>query len=148
MSCARTQRSAGPLRWTWRSTCSTACWSWDARSTSASPDPGRGRGQCARTHDPCTTLPVPAEAVCEPVEVDVAHIRPPSLEARRTGHERTHPVVDQPARRVDHSGVGRSHCRTSLQATDLELKSIDLDPLIKVGPDVGAVRHEMANGLD
>src|SRR3954453_12345491 len=31
--------SVGRLRWTWRSTCSTACRSWDARSTSASPDP-------------------------------------------------------------------------------------------------------------
>ena len=30
--------SVGPLRWTWRSTCSTACWSWDARTTSASPE--------------------------------------------------------------------------------------------------------------
>src|SRR4051794_26679205 len=31
--------SVGRPRWTWRSTCSTACRSWDARSTSASPDP-------------------------------------------------------------------------------------------------------------
>src|SRR3954463_8796756 len=31
--------SVGRRRWTWRSTCSTACRSWDARSTSASPDP-------------------------------------------------------------------------------------------------------------
>src|SRR4051795_774376 len=41
MSCARTRRSVGPLRWTWQSTCSTACWSWDARTTSAWPNPGR-----------------------------------------------------------------------------------------------------------
>src|SRR4051794_28819355 len=27
--------SVGRPRWTWRSTCSTACWSWDARTTSA-----------------------------------------------------------------------------------------------------------------
>src|SRR5215210_5086462 len=31
--------SVGRPRWAWRSTCSTACWTWDARSTSASPDP-------------------------------------------------------------------------------------------------------------
>src|SRR3954462_15381981 len=31
--------SVGRPRWTWRSTCSTACRSLDARSTSASPDP-------------------------------------------------------------------------------------------------------------
>src|SRR3982750_9284 len=53
MSCARTRRSVGPLRWTWPSTCSTACWSWDARPTSASPDPKRGWGHCARSPDPC-----------------------------------------------------------------------------------------------
>src|SRR5829696_6515446 len=41
MSCARTRRSVGPLRWTWPSTCSTACWSWDARTTSAWPNPVR-----------------------------------------------------------------------------------------------------------
>src|SRR3954453_12335327 len=53
MSCARTRTSVGRLRWTWPSTCSTACWSWDARTTSASPDPKRGWGQCARCLDPC-----------------------------------------------------------------------------------------------
>src|SRR3954453_3273638 len=37
---------------------------------------------------------------------------------------------------------------TSLQATDLEPKSIDVDPLIKVSHGVGAVCHELANGLD
>src|SRR5215212_2384214 len=37
MGCARTQRSAGPPRWTWRSTCSTACGNWDAQPTCASP---------------------------------------------------------------------------------------------------------------
>src|SRR4051812_17343002 len=56
MSCARTRTSVGPPRWTWRSTCSTACWSWDARTTSASPDPKRGWGQCAHSPDPCNTL--------------------------------------------------------------------------------------------
>src|SRR3954451_15641490 len=55
MSCARTRRSVGPLRWTWQSTCSTACWSWDARTTSASPNPGPGWGHCARIPDPCNT---------------------------------------------------------------------------------------------
>src|SRR5215218_3531425 len=48
--------SVGRPRWTWRSTCSITCWNWDARAPSASLDPGRGWGQCARTHDPCTTL--------------------------------------------------------------------------------------------
>src|SRR5215211_5732811 len=48
--------SVGRPRWTWRSTCSTACRTWGARSTSASPDPGRGWGQCGPTPDPCTTL--------------------------------------------------------------------------------------------
>src|SRR4051794_34521459 len=48
--------SVGRPRWTWRSTCSTACRNWDARPTSASPDPGRGWGQCGPTPDPCTTL--------------------------------------------------------------------------------------------
>src|SRR4051812_32746319 len=47
--------SVGRLRWTWRSTPSTACWSWDARSTSASPEPRQGWGNCARIPDPCTT---------------------------------------------------------------------------------------------
>src|SRR5687768_1703972 len=55
MSCARTRRSVGPLRWTWQSTCSTACWSWDARTTSAWPNPGPGWGHCARIPDPCNT---------------------------------------------------------------------------------------------
>src|SRR5215217_6537704 len=55
MSCARTRRSVGPLRWTWQSTCSTAYWSWDARTMSASPDPKRGWGHCARSPDPCNT---------------------------------------------------------------------------------------------
>src|SRR3982751_4583666 len=55
MSCARTRTSVGPPRWTWPSTCSTACWTWDARPTSASPDPKRGWGQCARIPDPCNT---------------------------------------------------------------------------------------------
>src|SRR3954466_15894733 len=55
MSCARTRTSVGPPRWTWRSTCSTACWTWDARPTSASPDPKRGWGQCAPSPDPCNT---------------------------------------------------------------------------------------------
>src|SRR3954453_9793067 len=55
MSGARTRRSVGPLRWTWQSTCSTACWSWDARTTSAWPNPGPGWGHCARIPDPCNT---------------------------------------------------------------------------------------------
>src|SRR3954453_23848256 len=55
MSCARTRTSVGPPRWTWPSTCSTACWTWDARPTSASPDPKRGWGQCAHSPDPCNT---------------------------------------------------------------------------------------------
>src|SRR3954469_23616924 len=38
MSCARIRMSVGPPRWTWRSMCSTACWSWDARTMSASPE--------------------------------------------------------------------------------------------------------------
>src|SRR3954465_6923271 len=54
MSCARTRTSVGPPRWTWRSTCSTACWTWDARPTPASPDPKRGWGQCAHSPDPCS----------------------------------------------------------------------------------------------
>src|SRR3954470_15221637 len=57
MSCARTRTSVGPPRWTWPSTCSTACWTWDARPTSASPDPQRGWGQCAHSPDPCNTAP-------------------------------------------------------------------------------------------
>src|SRR4030095_3175347 len=56
MSCARTRRSVGQLRWTWQSTCSTACWSWDARTMSASPDPKRGWGHCARSPDPCNRV--------------------------------------------------------------------------------------------
>src|SRR3954463_3736829 len=55
MSCARTRRSVRSLRWTWQSTCSTACWSWDARTTSAWPNPGPGWGHCARIPDPCNT---------------------------------------------------------------------------------------------
>src|SRR3954463_15211986 len=55
MSCARTRTSVGPPRWTWRSTCSTACWTSDARTMSASPDPKRGWGHCARCLDPCNT---------------------------------------------------------------------------------------------
>src|SRR4051812_5281388 len=58
MSCARTRTSVGPPRWTWQSTCSTACWSSDARSTSASPNPKPGWGQCAHSPDPCNTAPV------------------------------------------------------------------------------------------
>src|SRR3954470_15254778 len=38
------------------STPSTACWSWDARTTSAPLDPGRGRGECARDPDPCNKV--------------------------------------------------------------------------------------------
>src|SRR2546425_346247 len=38
MSCARTRRSVGRLRWTSPSMCSTACWSWDAQPMSASPE--------------------------------------------------------------------------------------------------------------
>src|SRR5215210_3667010 len=48
--------SVGRPRWTWWSTCSTACWSWDARTTSAWRDLGRGWAQCGRAPDPCTTL--------------------------------------------------------------------------------------------
>src|SRR3954470_23496679 len=48
--------SVGRPRWTWRSTCSTACWTWDARTTSALLNLGSGWGQCGRTPDPCTTL--------------------------------------------------------------------------------------------
>src|SRR4051794_9640636 len=48
--------SVGRPRWTWRSTCSTAYWSWAGRITSALRNLGRGRGQCGRTPDPCTTL--------------------------------------------------------------------------------------------
>src|SRR3954469_2372828 len=55
---------------------------------------------------PVDEAPVPAEVVRQSVEVDVAHIRPPGLQARRTRHERAHAVVDQLAKRVDHSGVG------------------------------------------
>src|SRR3954451_10740279 len=62
MSCARTRRSVGPLRWTWPSTCSTACWTWDARTTSASPDPKRSWGHCARSPDPCNTAPIGGSA--------------------------------------------------------------------------------------
>ncbi len=56
--------SAKPVAYGWRgprwrspSMRSTACWILDAQATPASPDPKRGRGQCARTPDPCTTLP-------------------------------------------------------------------------------------------
>ena len=54
---------------------------------------------------PVDEAPIPPEVAGKPVEV--AHIRPPGLEAYRTGHERPHAVVDQLAKRVDHSGVGR-----------------------------------------
>src|SRR3954463_8044390 len=63
MSCARTRTSVGPLRWTWQSTCSTACWSWDARTTSAWPNPGPGWGHCARIPDPCNTALLDAHSV-------------------------------------------------------------------------------------
>src|SRR5215217_2090525 len=64
MGCARTRRSVGPLRWTWRSTSSTACWSWDARPTSASPNLGRDWGQCAPTPDRGTvTIPSPSSHI-------------------------------------------------------------------------------------
>ena len=49
--CARARISAGRPRWPGPSTCSTACWIWDARTTSASSDPGRGWGQCAQLPD-------------------------------------------------------------------------------------------------
>src|SRR3954451_20800914 len=48
--------SVGRPRWTLPSTCSIACWTWDARTTSALRNLGRGWGQCGRTLDPCTTL--------------------------------------------------------------------------------------------
>src|SRR3954471_17032564 len=56
IDCARIRRSVGRPRWAWRFTCSTACWSWDARPTSAWRDLGRGWAQCGRAPDPCTTL--------------------------------------------------------------------------------------------
>src|SRR3954453_5268032 len=49
--------------------------------------------------------PLAPEMARQSREVDVAHIRPPGLEARRTGHERAHAVVDQLAKRVDGDGV-------------------------------------------
>jgi len=55
--CARIPTSARRPRWPLPSTRSTACWTWDAQAMSASPDPRCGQGQCARTPDPCTTLP-------------------------------------------------------------------------------------------
>src|SRR4051812_42256688 len=39
--------SVGRPRWTWRSTCSIACWTWDARAMSASPDPDGVGGSAA-----------------------------------------------------------------------------------------------------
>ena len=47
------------------STRSTACWTWDARTTSASPDPRRGWGQCAPTPDPCTTVARQSKPRCQ-----------------------------------------------------------------------------------
>src|SRR4051812_39574295 len=54
---------------------------------------------------PVDEAPIPPEVAGKPVEV--AHIRPPGLEAYRTGHERAHAVVDEPAERVDGGRVGR-----------------------------------------
>src|SRR3954451_10003708 len=54
--------SVGRPRWTSPSTCSIACWTWDARATSASPDPDGVGGQCDRSLDPCTTLACPSGA--------------------------------------------------------------------------------------
>src|SRR4051794_40431171 len=54
---------------------------------------------------PVDEAPIPPEVAGKPV--DAAHIRPPGLEAYRTGHERPHAVVDQRAERVDHGRVGR-----------------------------------------
>ena len=52
---ARARTKVGQPRWTLPSTCSTACWSSDARATSASHEPKRGWGDCAHVPDPCTT---------------------------------------------------------------------------------------------
>ena len=54
---ARIRMSVGRPRWRSPPRPSTVCWNWDARAMSASPDPDGVRGQCARTPDPCTTLP-------------------------------------------------------------------------------------------
>ena len=40
-------------------------------------------------------VPVPPEMARQPVEVDIAHVRSPSLQARRTLHERAYAGVDQ-----------------------------------------------------
>src|SRR3954467_5569488 len=58
---------------------------------------------------PVDEAPIPPEVAGKPVEV--AHIRPPGLEAYRTGHERAHAGVHEPAERVDGGWVGRTHSR-------------------------------------
>src|SRR5215204_5764703 len=47
----------GQPNWTWASMCSTACSSWEARTTSASPNLGRGWGPCPSAPYPCNTAP-------------------------------------------------------------------------------------------
>jgi hypothetical protein len=47
-------------------TCSTVCWSWDARPMSAPPNPGRGGGPCAHSPDPCNTAADAASAPTSP----------------------------------------------------------------------------------
>src|SRR4051794_2917113 len=85
--------SVGRLRWTWRSTCSTACWSWDARPTSALRDLGRGWAQCGCAPDPCTTLVV-ALGECGGSHVEVGPARDTLLQ----GSHGWHPGPDRGSR--------------------------------------------------
>src|SRR4051812_1579642 len=60
----------------------------------------------ARSGAAIDEAPIPPEVACEPVEVDVTHMRPPGIQARPAEHERAHAVVDQLAKRVDRGRVG------------------------------------------
>src|SRR4051812_14188358 len=60
---------------------------------------------------PVDEAPVAPEVARQPVEVDVAHVRPPGPQAPRARHERTHAMVDEPAECVDYGRVsGLAHC--------------------------------------
>src|SRR3954451_10795387 len=102
--------SVGRPRWTWRSTCSTACRSWDARSTSASPDPD-GVGGSA----PAPMIHAPRWPACAPDGEGEPHAEPiserPSLSRRTGAGGRAPSQKEAPRRALDHlakTGLARS----------------------------------------
>src|SRR3954454_17351731 len=75
--------------------------------------------------------PVPAEVAREPVEVDVACVRPVSVQARSAEHERAHAGVDQRAEGVNHSGasgLGHQPSANSAFSAALRPRLTDTEP--------------------